>query len=670
MIKKTLSLFLAALMIFSGSFVVSAETESIQDPGFPTVEIIPGIDNTNDLVGESYVNENTGEADNGYVKIIPLGGNLVKVHYYNGYYLLNDDDEPVLADLNSIYYKAANSVFLVTFSPLLALDETAIFELGVAPHPQQQDFRPAVSHITTFDMNFTPPAEIYGLISGMKMDEGGLIIPISFDFEVYMVDPDTDIETLVATAYSDPTTGVLKFSYVGDPTLYDNLELEPGDYKLYEVDLPDEYEFVNIVIVEGLNISEPQENGAPFTIVDDNTIISFNITNRIKDSLIRAFKFDANEEENTPFADLSFSFELWKGDALFAIGESGPDGSVLFYLEWDEFGDPIGEGLTDLDLLYGDYTIKEVDIPISHEFVKLMVHADDDEPILIDETTEYMFSAGDVDTFEFYFYNKIKTSEITGFKFNSASLIPEVPGFTDVSFNFLVKNEELETVAIGHSLMDGTGVIIFHLEWDEFGVPTDTGTTTLVLPYGLYTTEEVSKTGYQYMGYEKYEGEILVDSGIATSISFQAGTSPTFKFIFKNEKIIIYKDDTAYAFPGYITGSTLDGGKLLDVVKKSNNWGWYINDQEGTFDLIAGAGKNIVENGTKVGTVTIFIKPNGYYGYTLNLMPGASVVGSPHFGVYNSPSKIPNAPGQYTNNILAAQATVMVFHVSVHYPVE
>lgn len=72
MSKKVLSLFMAALMVFGGSLAAFAEVESIQDPGFPTVVIVPDIDHTNDLTGPVYVNNNTGDADNGYVKITHL----------------------------------------------------------------------------------------------------------------------------------------------------------------------------------------------------------------------------------------------------------------------------------------------------------------------------------------------------------------------------------------------------------------------------------------------------------------------------------------------------------------------------------------------------------------------------------------------------------------------
>jgi hypothetical protein len=667
MMKKFISLTMAALMIFSGSLMSFAETASVQDPGYPMVEIVPGIDHTNDLVGPTYVNNNTGAADNGYVSITPLGGNLVKVHYYNGYYLLNEDNEPVLADLNSIYYKAANSVFLVTFSPILALDETAIFELGIAPHDQQEDFRPAVSHITTFDMNFTPPTELYGLISGTKLDEeGNNIIDVSFDFEVYSVDPDTMIETLVATAYSQLGTGTLIFSHVGDPAEYNELELPVGLYKLYEVNLPEGYEFVEIYVVEGGIPGPAQGNGVQFELVSDEQFLSFDIVNKIKDSTIKAFKYDAAFEEDTPFEDIMFDFELWFGDELYAIGESQSDGTVLFYLDWDLDGNPVGEGVTELELLYGYYTIKEINIPESHAFVKYIILADDAEPIMSSEGAdpEYMFLAGDVDQFSFKFYNILKTTEITGFKYNAASTDPEEPGFTDVSFNFLVKDEEGVVVAVGHSVMDGSGKILFHKEWDENFMGTDVGVEVLVLPYGAYTIEEVSKTGYNYLGYEKYEEEILVSSGETLVVPFLAGDISKIGFIFRNEKMIVYKEDTAYAYPG-----SMSAGGTLNSVIKSKNWGWYINDTEGTFAIYAGAGQNDISKGVYVGDVTFKIVA-GKYTYELDLLPGVIVTDGPHFGVYTAANKIPNGPGLYTNNITAAQAGVIVFHLGVKYPIE
>lgn len=386
--------------------------------------------------------------------------------------MMNEDDELVLADLNSIFYKAANSVFKVSFSPILKLDEYAIFELGIAPHPNQNDFRPAVSHITTFDMNFTPPTRLYGTISGVKYgDDDNPIIGKSFEFEIFKSGDDPEVDNPVATAVSDSTTGVMKFKLFGEVDASDTLELDPGMYKIFEVNLPPEYEFVKFIIIEGINTSDPLPNGAMFEIVSDEQLIIFNAFNRMKDSSIMAFKYDAAHEEDTPFADMMFEFEVWIDDeeetGPIAIGQSQPDGSVLFFDEWDEEG-PIGDGVATLDLLYGNYIIKEINIPDSHEFVKFALIADDEDPIWSEEgdDPEIPFMAGDVDLFKFVFYNIEKTSELRAFKFNAASMDENIPGFTDVSFDFLVKDSDEEIVALGRSVMDGTGKVLFYTEWE------------------------------------------------------------------------------------------------------------------------------------------------------------------------------------------------------------
>ncbi|HAS73610.1 MAG TPA: hypothetical protein DCS67_05650 [Clostridiales bacterium UBA8960] len=670
--KKVLSLFLAALMVFGGSFAAFAETMSAQEPGYPMVELVPGIEHTNELIGPVYVNNNTGAADNGYVKITPLGGDLVKVHYYNAYYLLNEENEPVLADLNSIFYKAAQSVFKITFNPILALDEYAIFELGIAPHQNQQDFRPAVSHITTFDMNFTPRTQIYGLISGVKYGEDeNPIVGVSFDFEIYHAEDDPEVDDPVATATSDPLTGEMVFKYFGDSEEFNELELEPGMYKIYEVNLPEAYEFMHFIIIEGIDISDPQPNGATFTIVNDDTILIFNAFNRMKDSQMTAFKYDAAHEEDTPFADVMFDFELWFEDELYAIGKSQSDGSILFYLTWDEEGEPTGEGLAELDLLYGDYVIKEINIPESHMFVKYAILIDEEETVWSDEEDPPIieFMAGDVDNIMFKFYNIEKTSEIKAFKFNSLSIDPEVPGFTDVSFDFLVKDDEGEIVALGKSVMDGSGKVLFYTDWevvDEELVPIGEGVETLVLPYGDYTIEEIAMIGYDYMGFMMYEdGELLdPEDPMLMVIPFKAGDVESFVFEFYNKKHIEYKEDTAYAFHG-----TMPGGTLSSVIR-SKNWGWYISTPpQGSYKIYAGAGQNDISKGVYVGDVTFSVVA-GKYTYTLDLKPGVEVVDGPHFGVYTAANKIPNGPGLYTNNVTAANAKVLVLHLVVKYPME
>lgn len=671
MSKKVLSLFMAALMVFGGSLAAFAAIID-QDMDYPMVVLVPDIDHTDDLGIAVY---DKGETDNGYVKVEPYVGDTVLVTYHNGFTILNEDDEEVIGLLKYFYYKASTFVFKVTFSPSLAVGDSAVVDLGEAVNKGGQIFQPEVSHFITFAAGFEPPTEIYGLISGVKYGEDeNPINGVSFDFEVYWATDDPEEDNPIATAYSDPTTGVMKFMYFGDDEEFDELELEPGLYKIYEVDLPEAYEFMHFIIIDGVNISDPQPNGAMFEIVSDEQLIIFNAFNRMKDSSIMAFKYDAAHEEDTPFADMMFEFEVWIDDeeetGPIAIGQSQPDGSVLFFDEWDEEG-PIGDGVATLDLLYGNYIIKEINIPDSHEFVKFALIADDEDPIWSEEgdDPEIPFMAGDVDLFKFVFYNIEKTSELRAFKFNAASMDENIPGFTDVSFDFLVKDSDEEIVALGRSVMDGTGKVLFYTEWEmdeDVYVPIGDGVEVLVLPYGEYTIEELTLMGYDYMGFMMYEDGELVepDDPMLMVIPFMAGDVESFVFEFYNKKHVEYKEDTAYAFHGNMPGGTLNS------VLKSKNWGWYINTPPaGAYKIYAGAAQNNISKGVYVGDVTFSII-NGKYAYTLDLKPGVEVVDGPHFGVYTAANKIPNGPGLYTNNITAASAKVLVLHLVVKYPME
>lgn len=137
---------LAVLMIFSGSYAAFAADEC-ECESIGVVTLQKDISHTKDL---EYVNNETGAFDNGYIRVTPLPDNTIKVHYYNQY----DDETPAL--LSSFYYKASRYVFLVELDTPLNVGECAIFELGIAPHKNRDDFRPAISHITTFDENFSP----------------------------------------------------------------------------------------------------------------------------------------------------------------------------------------------------------------------------------------------------------------------------------------------------------------------------------------------------------------------------------------------------------------------------------------------------------------------------------------------------------------------------------
>lgn len=672
MSKKVLSLFMAALMVFGGSLAAFAVIID-QDTGYPVVELVPDIDHTDDLGIDIF---DKGETDNGFVKVEPHVGDQVLVTYHTGFTIKDAENNDVTGLLKFFYYKASTFVFKVTFSPSLAVGDSVIVDLGEAVNKGGQIFQPGVSHFITFAGGFEPPTEIYGLLSGVKYDEiGNPIIGKTFYFEIFNAEDDPEEDEPVALAYSDSLTGEMMFKLngVGD---YDNeLELEPGNYKIYEVNLPPEYEFVKFVITTNAVPTEFNYNGAPFTVPESaNSIVQFLAVNRMKDSSITAFKYDAAHEEDTPFADMMFEFELWIDDEEetepLAIGQSQPDGSILFFKEWDEEG-PIGDGVATLDLLYGSYLIKEVNIPDSHKFVKYAIMIDEEETVWSDEEDSPIieFMAGDVDNIIFKFYNIEKTSELRAFKFNAASTDENVPGFTDISFDFLVKNSDEEIVALGRSVMDGTGKVLFYTEWEmveDVYVPIGEGVEVLVLPYGEYTIEELALMGYDYMGFMMYEdGELIVpDDPMLTVIPFMAGDVESFVFEFYNKKHIEYKEDTAYAFHGNMPGGTLNS------VLKSKNWGWYINTPPaGAYKIYAGAAQNNISKGVYVGDVTFSIV-NGKYAYTLDLKPGVEVVDGPHFGVYTSANKIPNGPGLYTNNITAASAKVLVLHLVVKYPME
>ncbi|MBI9015519.1 MAG: hypothetical protein JEZ08_25095, partial [Clostridiales bacterium] len=131
-------------------------------------------------------------------------------------------------------------------------------------------------------------------------------------------------------------------------------------------------------------------------------------------------------------------------------------------------------------------------------------------------------------------------------------------------------------------------------------------------------------------------------------------------------------EETAYAYPDG------DGGELRNVIKKnSNNWGWYIDASEEilgqSFDVYAAAGQNDISKGKYVGTVTFTDDGSGYYEAEFEADPGIfglSVTDGPHFGVYALPEDIPNSPGKYSNKVSIADATAIVFHIVVEYPME
>lgn len=401
--KKILGILLSLILVASSTMVGFAETLECEFVVQENLQVL--------LMPASHTNQLTepnpvkGEYDNGYISITPLMGNQVKVHYHTPFIVLNDEGEPEEWLLNSFYYKASTYVFKVVLSTPLVAGQCSEFTLGsievVRGNGRNKTvsfFTPAISHITTFDTNFEPPATLYGLISGVKVDEtNNNIIDQSFEFEIYALEEVDDeiVEVLFATAYSELGSGILKFSYLLDLDVYDELELPLGDYKIYEVNMPDAYKLNGIIFVDGVDISLPQGNGALFTISSNEQLLNIIIENEIKSSDISAFKF--NSETLEPFANKTFSFELWSGDVLFALGSSDATGKVTFMVDDMPF--------TVLNLPYGQYTIKEVLPEAPFEFVKLETGIDE-EPLETIYVPEYTFMAGTADTFVFNFYNK------------------------------------------------------------------------------------------------------------------------------------------------------------------------------------------------------------------------------------------------------------------------
>lgn len=677
--KKWLSILLSALLVMSGTLVGFAEDHMCEFVEQLSVDVaLTEYSHTNQMTEP---NPMTGEYDNGYISITPLGGNMIKVYYHTPFVVMNDEGEPEEWLLNSFYYKASTYVFKVTLGTPLEAGQCSEFMLGsvevVRGSGRNQRvtlFTPAISHVTTFDTNFEPPLTVYGLISGAKLDSDyNEIMDVSFDFEIYQVigEGDDQEEVLFATAYSEIGTGTLKFMYDGQLTEYDDLEMPLGFYKLYEVDIPDQYAFVEIIFVENGMPSEPQVNGALFEISSSDQIINLLIVNELKTTDIMAFKFNSGADGvDVPFENVAFDFlVLDKDDVVIAKGQSDDEGEVTFYTEWNDEGF-IGLGTKTLNLVYGSYKIQEINIPEAYHFTSYSVQIDDLPPSLSlpGDQPSIEFEAGDAETIVFKFYNEMKYSLIRAYKFNGMAE-EDVP--FAVPFYFVVMSGE-NKVADGKS--DEYGKVMFYE--NGFDEP---GTDTLQLMYGDYKIAEITPLApYEFMYYKVYEDEewkYTSDMNVVPEIMFSAGTVNIFEFVFYNKEVTEPTSDTAYAYPGYVMIEVDDGevpmfrGGTLNSVLNSNNWGWYIYAQEGVFDVYAAAGGNDIGNGYKVGTVEFKIE-DGKYVYDLHLTGDYYIVESPHFGVFANLSDIPNGfqPQSFNNNLDAAEANYLVFHAVVYKP--
>jgi hypothetical protein len=668
--NKFLSIFLATLMIFGGSFASFAATPitlefygPIQYKGPQDTSVVMPIINAwliekttlepFDWMSEKIDNRGT---ISDYIYFTPSGG---KTDTYTLYYSKALPDGMLL---EYFIIKTGTAFYVMKLPEPLAVGESIYIKLPVKD----------ISH---YYVGAYEPTELYSIITGFKRDADSEIeLPIygeSFEFEI------RDSEgNLVARAFSDPGEpgeGTLIFTMVDeneDPIdgmiNLDNLELPEGVYTISEL-AKTGYEFVKYVIQDSQGgLDEGYTPYFEFTSGDD-VDFTFYFYNRMKDSTINAFKFNADAEGKVPIVGVSFDFEVWEdkvGGEKVAIGRSDGDGKVLFFTAFDQNNDSIfpDDYVEDLVLLYGDYIIKEVNLPAAYEFIRYDMYADNVimDPVEGFDGPEFPFSAGDVDTFRFEFFNRMKDSIITGIKLDENG-----EPFDGIFFDFVIRNNLDEPVATAKS-NGPNGELMF------LPVPIGEATpvSTLVLPYGIYTITEIDFTGYDFV-----KAQLIVDGGTpidfnTPTVQFSAGDAESIHFIFNNVKEVEYKDETAYAIYNVVDG--VDGGGALNSIPgNSEKWGWYINAptlEEGTvsYNIYAGAAQNDITKGTLVGQVDVGIE-NGYFVTTFHLI-GIYILGDVHFGSYVELTDIPQGVGNYTQTVEAAYAKYIVIHMVVWIP--
>ncbi|MCD4711830.1 MAG: hypothetical protein K8R73_00975, partial [Clostridiales bacterium] len=450
--NKLLSIFLATLMIFGGSFsafavpVILDYIGPINVSGPQSVEVVmPKINAF--MVDEGYDPflwmekiEAWGNSDDYVYFTPPEGGRTTyTLHYVNPIpdVIWNEDtmsydivpsDPP--RDLEYFIIKSGTNAYVMILPEPLALGETLEVTLPAD-----------ISHF--YVAAYESPTEIYSIISGYKYNAEGIELPISgvsFDFEIY----DSE-DNLVVTAYSDPNTGEMYFTMLdelGDPIpgMIDllNLELPEGVYTIYELDETG-YEFVRYELRDLLGglISEGDTDPFfEFTSASDIDFI-FYFYNQMKTSEITGIKVDG---EGEPIPGVSFDFEIYNElDELIATAQSDSTSGVLSFI-------PVGEvdPVNPLILPYGMYSIKEI-TATEYDYLGYELWLDgifDSSGV----TEEIDFMVGDVDTIHFVFSNEIKTSDITGIKVD-----PDGNPILDMNFDFEIYNDLDELIATAES---------------------------------------------------------------------------------------------------------------------------------------------------------------------------------------------------------------------------
>jgi len=207
--------------------------------------------------------------------------------------------------------------------------------------------------------------------------------------------------------------------------------------------------------------------------------------------------------------------------------------------------------------------------------------------------------------------------------------------------------EEIVVVVTGPSYLLGFAAVI------EIDQVTGSGSVTLddLIP-GEYTFTELA-----FVGSENFTSNISPQSVMVVA----GAVSPAMVTI---TNTMAYHDETAWA---------LGNNKNLDSVK-SNNWGWNIGPITDGYseihDLIAGAGGNIVENGTLVGHVEI-VYSGGYVTVTYHMLDGFELMDTHVWiGTSNLPKlkngKMTDSPGQFPYEDGVSIAATGPVYVAAH----
>lgn len=375
-------------------------------------------------------------------------------------------------------------------------------------------------------------------------------------------------------------------------------------------------------------------------------------------------KFDLSEN---PITDVTFDFEIyaWVDDAIGDLVAKAQSINGDFVFSQPGVIDDISADT--LELPEGMYYIEEVNIPPDYEFVKFII-LDGGLPGPEQGNGALFTVTPNTVSMTILSYNQ-KFGNFKAYKFNGA--MEEEVGFMDFSFDFVLRkivDEIPMEYATGHSLMDGSGMIV----WDLIETEEVEMLEELMLPPGYYEMYEYMKDGFMLVG-TKLITQGMNDPepdelpGIDMTVPFMIMEGGSVMIKYANE--MTYHDETAYAYFD-------DDSIQLNTLRKNNNWGWYIETEdlmlETPYEIYAGAGQNILENGVMVGTVTFYTDMDGMYYYMLDFSgyPGEidPFVVEEHFGVYATAEEIPKGPGQFTNLIPADEASVLVLHLVVSIP--